>query len=161
MAPVLVRNRLRFLDKPLDGGMVLRGVRLLGDHKTWRGLLVGVAAGVLVFQVQRMLHAAGFLGVLALFDYDAHGVLPGLLLGFGALAGDAVKSFFKRRVGIAPGRSWFGPDQLDFYAGAIMSLAPLYVPPLGPLVLSLPVVFVGDVLTSLAGWALGLKEDPI
>jgi CDP-2,3-bis-(O-geranylgeranyl)-sn-glycerol synthase len=161
MAPVLVRRHLEVLARPLDGGRSWRGVRILGDHKTWRGLLVGVAAGALVFEIQRAIHAAGHLHALALFDYGAAGHAPGVLLGLGALAGDAVKSFFKRRAGIGPGRRWIGPDQLDFYAGALVFLAPIYVPSLLPLALTLPVVFVGDVLTSAAGWLLGLKDDPI
>lgn len=159
MAPVLVRDRLRVLDRPLDGGRSWRGVRVLGDHKTWRGLIVGTLVAVVVYELQRALHSAGFLRALAGFDYGAHPLLPGFLLGAGALAGDAVKSFFKRRVGIAPGKSWIGPDQLDFYAGAFLLLAPVHVPPFVPFLLSVPIVFVGDVLTSIAGWAIGLRDD--
>lgn len=44
----------------------------------------------------------------------------GLLLGLGAVSGDAVKSFFKRRLGIAPGRPWVPFDQLDFQVGALL-----------------------------------------
>ena len=34
---------------PIDGGLVLRdGQRLLGAHKTWRGLVAGVAAGAIL-----------------------------------------------------------------------------------------------------------------
>jgi hypothetical protein len=28
-----------------------------------------------------------------------------------------------------------------------------------PFLLSVPIVFVGDVLTSIAGWAIGLRDD--
>jgi CDP-2,3-bis-(O-geranylgeranyl)-sn-glycerol synthase len=36
MAPVLVRGRFEALAVPMDGGRSLGGVRILGDHKTWR-----------------------------------------------------------------------------------------------------------------------------
>ena len=36
------------------------------------------------------------------------------------MSGDAVKSFFKRRAGIAPGQRWIPADQLDFVTGAIL-----------------------------------------
>lgn len=71
---------------PLDFGAVLKdGQRLFGSHKTWRGLIAGaVASGWL----------AAALG-------------PGFLLGaaFGAtsMAGDALSSTIKRRLGREPG----------------------------------------------------------
>lgn len=39
-------------------------------------------------------------------------------LPLGALAGDVVKSFFKRRFGVASGARWPVADQLDFVFGA-------------------------------------------
>jgi CDP-2,3-bis-(O-geranylgeranyl)-sn-glycerol synthase len=44
----------------------------------------------------------------------------GFLLGLGAMAGDAAKSFFKRRLGIAPGHPWIPFDQIDFQIGALL-----------------------------------------
>ena len=38
MSPVLVRGRFKALALPIDGGRWLWGKRILGDHKTWRGL---------------------------------------------------------------------------------------------------------------------------
>ena len=80
---------------PLDFGLELRdGERLLGAHKTWRGLLVamaatGLAAGLLELPIQV---GAGF-GALA-------------------MAGDALSSFTKRRLRLAPGAWIPGLDQL-------------------------------------------------
>jgi CDP-2,3-bis-(O-geranylgeranyl)-sn-glycerol synthase len=119
MAPVLVGKRLAFLAVPLDFGASLRGARVFGDHKTWRGLVVGIA---------------------------------------GAILGDAVKSFFKRRVGIPPGKPWIGPDEVDFYLGATAVAAFLVPLPLLPLLLSMPVVIAGHFVSNLVAWALGLKD---
>lgn len=40
----------------------------------------------------------------------------GALLGLGAVAGDHIKSVFKRRLGYPPGYSWL-PDRFDFALG--------------------------------------------
>jgi CDP-2,3-bis-(O-geranylgeranyl)-sn-glycerol synthase len=159
MVPVLAKGHFESLARPIDGGLTFRGKRVLGDHKTWRGLLAGVVAGVIAFELQHLAHAAGPLHELALIDYPAHPVLPGLLMGLGALVGDAVKSFFKRQVGIRPGASWLGFDQLDFYLGAWLFLAPLYPAPLVPMLASVPIVFAGDMVTNALAFQLGLKES--
>ena len=89
---------------PLDGGLVfVDGRPLLGRSKTWRGAACGIAAAVL---------AALVLGL---------GAATGAVLGASAIAGDALASFAKRRLGIAPsGRAW-GLDQVP------ESLLPLLV----------------------------------
>lgn len=158
MAPVLVGKRLTPLAIPLDFGASVGGVRVFGDHKTWRGLIVGVATGAVAFLFQRALYDAELGRVLALFDYGMLPSLTGAWLGFGAILGDAVKSFFKRRVGIAPGKPWIGPDEIDFYLGAAAAAACLVPLPLVPLLVSIPVVIAGHLLSNVIAWALGLKD---
>jgi CDP-2,3-bis-(O-geranylgeranyl)-sn-glycerol synthase len=158
MAPVLVGKRLAFLAVPLDFGASLGGIRVFGDHKTWRGLIVGVASGTAAFLLQQALYEAAIGHALALFDYRGLPVMTGAWLGFGAILGDAVKSFFKRRVGIAPGKPWLGPDEIDFYLGAIATAACVVSLPLIPLLLSIPVVIAGHLLSNVVAWALRLKD---
>jgi CDP-2,3-bis-(O-geranylgeranyl)-sn-glycerol synthase len=158
MSPVFVQGWFPRLAVPIDGGRCWRGKRILGDHKTWRGLCAGIVTGVVVFELQRLVHLAGGLHTLAPIDYADHPLLPGLLMGAGTGVGDAVKSFFKRRIDIAPGGSWPVFDQLDFFAGACAFAAPIWVPPLLPTLAALPVILVGSVATTVAGYLLGLKE---
>ena len=158
MSPVLVGHRLEALATPIDGGKSFRGKRILGDHKTWRGLVAGVVVGMVVFELQRLVYAAELIQDLALIDYSAHPLIPGLLMGLGAGVGDALKSFFKRRIGVAPGASWLVFDQLDFLVGAYAFVALVYVPPLLPTLASLPIIFLGNVSITAAGYWLGLKE---
>jgi CDP-2,3-bis-(O-geranylgeranyl)-sn-glycerol synthase len=158
MAPVLIGGHFARLATPIDGGRKLGGRRILGDHKTWRGLLVGIVAGVVVYELQRLLHGWGVTKDIALMDYASHPLLPGALMGLGTGVGDAIKSFFKRRIAIPPGASWPVFDQLDFFAGACAFLAVVVVPPLVPTLACLPIVLVGSVAVTTAGWALGLKE---
>ncbi len=80
---------------PLGGGATLAdGTRVLGDHKTWRGLLVGVlACGVVAWLLQVPL----FIGI-------AFGML--------SLAADTTTSFLKRRLRFQPGAEIPVVDQL-------------------------------------------------
>jgi hypothetical protein len=94
-----------FLRVPLDAGLTWRGRRLLGDHKTVRGLvMLPFAAGA----------AFALLGALrgALPPWLAGGLWPwdtpalfalGAWAGFCFMAGELPNSFYKRRQGIAPG----------------------------------------------------------
>ena len=159
ITPVLVRGHFQALAKPIDLGRSWRGQRILGDHKTWRGLLCGTAVGTTTFAIQRALWDVGVGHGLAAIDYDSYVVMPGLLMGVGAGVGDAVKSFFKRRVGIVPGATWLGFDQVDFLIGAYLFVAPVCAPPLLAAVLCIPIVFVGSIATTITGYALGLKES--
>ena len=79
-------------------------------------------------------------------------------MGIGTGVGDAVKSVFKRRVGIAPGMSWPVFDQLDFFAGANLFVSAVHLPPVLPMLACLPIVLAGSIAVTATGWALGLKE---
>jgi CDP-2,3-bis-(O-geranylgeranyl)-sn-glycerol synthase len=159
VTPVLVKRLWPALARPVDGGRTFRGQPVFGSHKTWRGMLAGTAAGMIVYEIQVLVHHLGMVGSLALVDYSARVVLPGFLLAFGALLGDLVKSFFKRRVGIGPGRSWLGFDQLDFFIGASLLVLPVAsLPPLAWLAV-LPIVFLCDVAVCVFAYWLGLKES--
>lgn len=98
VSPVLVSRWFTALAVPIDGGRTLEGKRILGDHKTWRGLLAGIFTGTFVYEFQRFTCEVGLARDLALIDYSTYPLLPGLLLGLGTGVGDAVKSFFKRQV---------------------------------------------------------------
>jgi CDP-2,3-bis-(O-geranylgeranyl)-sn-glycerol synthase len=159
MAPVLAQGHFAWLDRPLDGGRMFRGERLFGSHKTWRGVVAGTVVGLGAFAVQRLVWEADWLRALAPIDYGATTLWLGVLLGLGTGVGDAVKSFFKRRVGIASGETWLGFDQLDFMVGAYLFAAPLWAPPLAAFLLCLPIVFFGSILVTVIGYELGLKAS--
>ena len=115
---------------PVDFGKTDKnGVRLIGDGCTWRGLIAGAIVGTLVGAIQ------GYFGPYLLENFGDYiltpicsnlheGILVGFLLGFGALLGDAIGSYIKRRIGIQRGRPAPLLDQLDFI---IMGL--ILVPP--------------------------------
>lgn len=158
MSPVFVKGHFARLGVPIDAGRTWRGRRILGDHKTWRGIVSGLVTAVAGAGAQRLLHGAGLLADLALVDYAALWLPIGVLQGLGTGVGDAVKSFCKRQIGIAPGHAWVGFDQLDFMVGAYAFVALVYAPPLLPTLLALPIVFAGSLATTATGYALGLKD---
>ncbi len=129
--------------------------RLLGDHKTVVGFGLGVAvAGGAAFLQSRLSPA-----VSLLWGPDAW-VAVGLASGVGALGGDAIKSFFKRRLGLAPGASWIPADQLDFAVGALIGLA-LFVPlSASDVVLVLAFTFVADIAVNQIAFRVGIRDTP-
>ncbi len=166
MAPVPTAKvpGLRRLNAPLDFGATWRGRRVFGAHKTWRGLVAGIIAAVATLGLQQYLvrtygwfgSAAGDAGYLALPT-----VWLGVLFALGALGGDAVKSFFKRRRNIAPGQVWLPYDLIDHIVGAAIVAAPFvlfewWVYPV--------VVFIwlfANLAVSYSGYLLHLKESPL
>jgi len=101
-SPVFLRK-----GTPIDmGRKFLDGRRLLGDGKTFEGYFLGLFFGYTVATVESLL----------LNDY--HFVIYGLAGALGALVGDTVSSFFKRRLGLERGAPLPIVDQLDFYVGA-------------------------------------------
>jgi CDP-2,3-bis-(O-geranylgeranyl)-sn-glycerol synthase len=159
VSPLFAREFLPRLGATIDGGRTLGGKPILGGHKTWRGLLACVLAGIVVWEAQRALYAAGWLRSLSLVDYSVEPLVPGLLMGLGAGLGDAAKSFFKRRMGMGAGETWLGFDQLDFFVGALVLVSLVHVPPLGAVLVCLPIVFVCDIAATTIFWLVGLKES--
>jgi len=81
--------------RPLDGGRVLAdGYRCLGDSKTWRGVVLAPLITELV----------------ALWLLLPAGV--GTLVGIGAMLGDLLSSFIKRRLGLVSSSMALGLDQI-------------------------------------------------
>ena len=118
---------LRILDKPVDFGKSWKGVRILGDHKTFRGFIVGIIFSILLAFLQTRLVSINFFNSISLLDYSTvNFVFLGFLLGFGALFGDSIESFFKRRIGLEPGKPWIPFDQIDWVLGGLVFGAIIY-----------------------------------
>ena len=144
MAPPFIRF-LRGWNPPIHA-------HYLGEHKTVMGFSLGVGTGIATAFVQSHLTSTG-----GLFP-DRNWFWFGLTMGLAAMLGDAVKSFFKRRIGIVPGRPWIPADQLDFILAGLVVLS-FWVPltwaqALGVAVLS----FVGDILVNHISFCLGIRD---
>lgn len=120
MTPVILAKLFGRSSSPIDGGRSWRGTRILGDHKTWRGLISGTIAGGVFFLLQVWVHWGGFFSSFSVVEYGSVSLFTGFAIGFGALFGDMVKSFCKRRLNIASGHSWVPFDQIDYVVGGLL-----------------------------------------
>jgi CDP-2,3-bis-(O-geranylgeranyl)-sn-glycerol synthase len=112
--------------KPIDFGKNWKdGRRILGDGKTWYGLIsgafVGITGGFSLSIVAIYANNSEF-SFLGLSDFGRYPLMIPIVASicFGALLGDIVESFFKRRVGKDRGEDWIPFDQIDFIAGALI-----------------------------------------
>ncbi len=158
-APVLA-NPIPYFNRwktPMDFGKSFRGRRILGDNKTWRGLVSGIVMGIVVALIQYYIwvppqlagHSLGFF------------VCLGALLGFGALVGDALESFAKRQIGVKPGDLWFPFDQIDYIVGGILASLLIIRLPFVVYVWILVLYFGLHIVFAYIGYALHLKDKPI
>lgn len=166
MAPVFAAHipALKRFDAPVDLGKSFRGRRIFGDHKTWRGFAAGIIAATFVLALQQML-AQQYGWAAWLVDGFGYASLPVLIVGplfaIGALGGDAVKSFFKRQVGVKPGSTWFPFDQIDYIIGGALAILPYIHFTIRQYIL-LIVLWTALVLAATyIGWLLKLKDQPI
>ena len=166
-APVLTFDLLQGWKRPLDFGRCVRGRRLFGDNKTWRGAIV-MFAGVLAAAV-----------LLSLWPWywhklpdgiqDAGPWLYGTLLGLGVVLGELPNSFLKRRLGVAPGtrrRSAGGLllslyDQADFVLVIWVLLLPVWTMSVAQAAIAFGVVTAVHLLINVVGYAVGARTAPI
>jgi CDP-2,3-bis-(O-geranylgeranyl)-sn-glycerol synthase len=125
MLPVYMANNFATLlggGRPLDfGSNFFDGKRTLGDNKTAKGFFLGTLGGIAVASLQIIVVSwlTPYVGDLASgAPFMSPPALAIAALPLGALAGDAVKSFFKRRLGVPAGARLPIADQLDFVFGS-------------------------------------------
>ncbi len=157
--------------KPIDFGRSWHGKRILGDGKTWTGLIGGISAGIALGIIQMMMASvlgdeAGLWGFGSL--PNAFGII--LALAAGSLLGDLVGSFIKRRMGIDRGAKAPILDQYNFIGGALIAVV-LFFPSWfmssfidGASILALlTVLIVTPILhrsVNIIGYKMGLKKVP-
>jgi CDP-2,3-bis-(O-geranylgeranyl)-sn-glycerol synthase len=148
---------------PIDMGKKLfDGKPIFGSHKTFRGFLVGFMAGVLVSVAQTIVLQSEFaLDFAQLLPFQFN-VFIGSMIALGALTGDLVHSFVKRRIGKVEGASLPLADQLDFIVGALLFsiLASGSAPPLLTVFLIFVITIPMHLLTNLIAYVLGVKKTP-
>jgi CDP-2,3-bis-(O-geranylgeranyl)-sn-glycerol synthase len=151
--------------RPIDlGKKFIDGRRILGNGKTIRGFIAGVTGGLSVVHLQLL--TENFLGIelYSSLEYPSFFILASCL-AFGALMGDLIGSFVKRRIGLERGVSLPVLDQLGFLIIAF-ALAYLFSPDFKRL-FTMQIILTGIVitpplhlLTNYIAYKLGLKEVP-
>jgi len=136
--------------RSIDGGRVFTDGRpIFGPGKTIRGFLAGLIAGSLFGILQGL--AAGQFGFYATL---------GFLLSLGALTGDLLGSFIKRRMKLERGSAAPGLDQLGFVVLALLFASMVFVPPWEVILTILIITPPIHLATNFIGHKLKLKDRP-
>ncbi len=149
---------------PVDFGKSdANGVRWIGDGVTWRGLLAGTIIGTLTGFLQGciapiILKEFGQYITVPIVTSIPEGIIIGFLLGFGALLGDAIGSFIKRRIGIGRGEPAPILDQLDFMIVALILVSLVVKPSLSFIVIALLLTLALHLITNTCAYLLGIKD---
>jgi CDP-2,3-bis-(O-geranylgeranyl)-sn-glycerol synthase len=150
MAPLLF-SKVNILARPVNS-------KYFGTHKTWRGIIGATIVGQIVYLIQYWVYSPK-LATFAIINYHHYPVYFGAVLGLGAILGDLVKSYYKRKEGIKEGHSWIPWDQLDFVFGAIIFGFIVYVPHIKIVVALLLVSPVLHVSANYLGYLLKFKKS--
>ena len=175
MMPAYLANTIAVITGgrfPIDQGKKLGdGNRILGDGKTWSGLLGGTIGGIIVGYVQLNFGTSFIDSIAGTNNETLWGDTPFLiffLLAFGALFGDLTASFFKRRQNLNRGDKY---PLLDMYDFIVMSLLLTLIlgggwlqtwifdgtVPLFTLLIATPILHRG---VNIIGFKIGLKNEP-
>ena len=177
MGPAYIANSVAVLTGgkfPIDQGKILSdGNRLLGDGKTWSGLiggtLGGIAFGIILNSDKGYTTLENLTGEK--FQQELWGNNPLLvftLLSFGALFGDISASFYKRRQNLMRGEKFSLLDMYDFIFMTLLlcfifqnswlmswildSWSPLFI-----ILFLTPILHRG---VNIIGYKIGVKNEP-
>jgi CDP-2,3-bis-(O-geranylgeranyl)-sn-glycerol synthase len=183
--------------RPIDGGKLFRdGRRILGDHKTINGLkgplFIGIPISFIIFlififlwqPINDLIIQASSESLYVLYDninifqyYFIGGEFPLnflvllvriILASYGAVIGDLVGSFLKRRFDIKSGAPFWVIDQLDFAIIAVLFITfPSFI---SPTVFLLPDIYIFiflmiitpavSIIANTVAYLVGLKSVP-
>lgn len=163
--PAMVANALPVLARvlfkrrhPIDFNKnFMDGRRVLGDGKTWEGFTLGLLGGLL----------SGF-GYTYVFK-DSLWTLYTLSMSLGALLGDLINAFIKRRLGIQKGRPFPPFDQIDYLLGSYFIIKVLNIDSLltlnslldlWSLLVAMCISLILHPLTNFIAYILRIKEVP-
>ena len=173
MAPAYLANTIAVLTGgkyPIDQGKLhTDGNRILGDGKTWSGLIGGTIGGIFFgYGLTSLLSAIESIDedVMSLWGENIFFVF--FLLSFGALFGDMTASFYKRRQNLQRGDKF---PLLDMYDFVFMSLLLCFIfqrdwllswildgwVPLFTILVLTPFLHRG---VNIIGYKLGVKNEP-
>ena len=146
--PVLIKGT-----HPVDFKKSFKKKRILGDGKTIEGAIGGTLIGFFVGLIQIQLNNS--LTVLIPVNYTIV-----FLLSFGAIFGDMVGSFLKRRFEIKRGEPAPLLDQLDFLIFALIFISPFIQ--LTTIQILILIIFTPIIhwLSNLIAYYIGIKDFP-
>jgi len=161
MMPVFVKNHFKFLAVPVDFGKIIFGKPIFGSHKTWRGIVAGCFGSIILISLQVFLYFNfDIFKKISIVPFEkVNFILLGFLMGFGALFGDLVKSFFKRRINIKPGDKFVPWDQVDFVLGSLLFSSLIFRPKWYVYIFLIIIVPFFHILFNHIGFWIGIQKN--
>lgn len=137
------------------------GRPLLGKTKTIEGLFWGTVIGIIIATVEMLAfpYLPWELSEITLTIVPMAPLL-GFLLGFGAIIGDTVASFFKRRFNLKSGQSAPLLDQLDFLFGAFLFASLIVTLKIEWMILMVVLTPIIHLMACVIGYMLKVKKQP-
>ncbi len=155
-------NVFNSFGKPIDNNKQFKGKPLLGNHKTWRGLILGPIAGILILFIQKWLfNNCVSVREISLLNYQEIGLCFGFLMVFGTVFGDLFFAFIKRRLDLKPGAKFMPFDQINYVLGAGFFLNLFSEIKIDFKVWTMPLVltFVLHIAATQIGFKMGLSKN--
>ena len=135
----------------------------IGNGVTWKGLIGGTIMGTITGAIQGLIGPA-ILENFGEFIYTpictnlVEGILVGFLLGFGAMVGDAIGSFLKRRIGLSQGKPAPILDQIDFLIVALLFSSIIVDFSLTFVVIAIVLTLIIHVIANSGAYLIGIKD---
>ena len=165
-------NILNSLKKPLDFNKKIKGKRIFGDNKTWKGLIGYIFFNILFMVLVGIIYKACNIEKLNFFYINYNNtllfnILVGALLGLFYALFELPNSFMKRRLDIKPGKTIKGPkkyffiflDQADSVFGVALVVWMFYPIGLKVYLLYILVGAVTHLLINMLLYALHLRKN--
>jgi|GEM_PF-358400 len=152
LLPAMIANmtptvfKLNILNYPINKG-------IFGKNKTWRGFIFAIIFGTITYIILNKLN------LILISEDKNYVVFIGFMSALGAIGGDLVKSFFKRKSNIAPGENFSPFDQVDYVIGMILLTYPFFKYDLSQIMFLL---ILGGWISAIAhriGWWLKLNSQ--
>ena len=138
--PVFLR-KIKFLEKPIDE-------KIFGQNKTWRGFMGAIIVGTLFYYLMTKI------GLIDSTRNTGYILFIGFLFSFGAITGDLIKSYFKRKMNVSSGESWIPFDQIDYILGAVIATYFIYYYSFSEIIMMLLVGGIMSMLAHRSGYVL-------
>ena len=116
------------LNKPVDNNKKIKGVPVLGTHKTWRGVVLEIFFCTTLFQLSIFINSyfqLPFFETLGINFNLINPLLISFLLSIGIVFGDVFFAFIKRRLQLRPGAAFIPFDQTNYVIGAFLFIQPI------------------------------------
>lgn len=171
--PAMVPNSMAALlggGTPMDFGRKWRGRRIFGSGKTWKGFFCGAVSGIILGII--MIDVAFFFDPKNFWGYGGFWGNVGIVicLAFGAVLGDLMGAFIKRRLGMKRGEKAPILDQYDFVFGAFL-ITSIFFPGwvystyfegwhIIAILFLLLIMFAIHRMVNIVGYKWGVKKEP-